>query len=152
MKKHDIQAIARRAVFLQVKNGALPRVKTMVCVDCGAQAEAYDHREYSKPLDVEPVCHVCNHKRGPAVDSPKRSAFNGSYKQTDPEVLQEMVRFKAEILEATNALSEARKRRGIEIVTRIDNGDSFTDIARDLGISRERVRQLWFRAKAEGRK
>lgn len=36
------------------------------CVDCGEPATDYDHRDYSKPLDVEPVCRSCNMKRGPA--------------------------------------------------------------------------------------
>lgn len=39
------------------------------CVDCGAEAMVYDHREYAKPLDVEPVCISCNKLRGPAIDS-----------------------------------------------------------------------------------
>ena len=40
----------------------------MVCVDCGRLAEMYDHRYYSRPLDVEPVCRGCNRRRGPARD------------------------------------------------------------------------------------
>jgi len=40
------------------------------CVDCGAPATCYDHRDYSKPLDVEPVCWKCNAQRGPAKFSP----------------------------------------------------------------------------------
>lgn len=50
-----------------VKNGALPRVKTLKCVDCGEPAQCYDHRDYSKPLDVVPTCYGCNAKRGPAI-------------------------------------------------------------------------------------
>ena len=39
-----------------------------VCVDCGSVwARTYDHRDYSKPLDVELVCFRCNLKRGPAT-------------------------------------------------------------------------------------
>jgi hypothetical protein len=37
-----------------------------VCVDCGRVAKNYDHRYYSRPLDVVPVCVSCNQKRGPA--------------------------------------------------------------------------------------
>ena len=37
------------------------------CVDCGANATDYDHRDYNKPLDVEPVCRSCNIRRGNAV-------------------------------------------------------------------------------------
>lgn len=36
------------------------------CIDCGAQATCYDHRDYSKPWAVEPVCDRCNTLRGPA--------------------------------------------------------------------------------------
>lgn len=52
-----------------VREGRLPRVNTQVCVDCGKQAQAYDHRRYSAPLDVVPVCTPCNFKRGPAQDA-----------------------------------------------------------------------------------
>lgn len=52
-----------------VREGRLPRVSTQVCVDCGKQAQAYDHRRYSAPLDVVPVCTPCNFKRGPAEDA-----------------------------------------------------------------------------------
>lgn len=39
------------------------------CVDCGEEAMVYDHREYARPLDVDPVCISCNKLRGPAIDS-----------------------------------------------------------------------------------
>lgn len=45
-----------------------PDVQAMKCEDCGARAYAYDHRYYSMPLDVAPVCRACNAKRGPAND------------------------------------------------------------------------------------
>jgi NMD protein affecting ribosome stability and mRNA decay len=47
--------------------GLFPSPKTLICVDCGASAHDYDHRDYSKPLEVEPVCRACNFKRGPAL-------------------------------------------------------------------------------------
>lgn len=31
------------------------------------RARDYDHRDYNKPLEVEPVCHSCNMKRGPGI-------------------------------------------------------------------------------------
>lgn len=44
------------------------RSEVVNCLDCGVnRAVAYDHRDYSKPLEVQPVCHSCNLKRGPAV-------------------------------------------------------------------------------------
>lgn len=55
-------------VYSAVKVGKLVSLKTenIKCVDCGARAIQYDHRDYNKPLDVEPVCQSCNIKRGPA--------------------------------------------------------------------------------------
>lgn len=50
------------------RNGLIPVIDgTTVCVDCGAPAECHDHRDYSKPLHVEPVCRSCNVRRGPAA-------------------------------------------------------------------------------------
>lgn len=34
------------------------------CVDCGEPAKHWEHRNYARPLIVEPVCHSCNLKRG----------------------------------------------------------------------------------------
>lgn len=45
----------------------MPRARSLACVDCGRLASEYDHRDYSKPLHVEPVCGACNAKRGLAV-------------------------------------------------------------------------------------
>jgi hypothetical protein len=44
----------------------------MQCVDCGAQARDYDHRDYNKPLEVDPVCRRCNLRRGPAIEVASR--------------------------------------------------------------------------------
>jgi len=33
------------------------------CVDCGANAVCYDHRDWQKPLEVVPVCRSCNNRR-----------------------------------------------------------------------------------------
>lgn len=63
-QRHGQKAMS--AVAKAVKQGLLPRVIDCICVDCGAPAKAYDHRDYSKPLEVEPVCDSCNQKRGPA--------------------------------------------------------------------------------------
>lgn len=55
------------AVCKAVRKGMLPRASSRVCVDCGAQAAVYDHRDYALPLVVEPVCRRCNFMRGPAI-------------------------------------------------------------------------------------
>lgn len=60
------QVNARQHVYIAVRSGILPCVRSLICVDCGDEARAYDHRDYSKPLDVSPVCVRCNQKRGAA--------------------------------------------------------------------------------------
>lgn len=62
---HDIQRKASLIVRKAVIKGLLPHVKTLLCVDCGAQATEWEHRDYTKPLDVEPTCRRCNRLRGP---------------------------------------------------------------------------------------
>lgn len=54
-----------------VARGDLPPASARNCVDCGEPAKAYDHRDYSRPLDVEPVCNACNAKRGAALPNPE---------------------------------------------------------------------------------
>jgi hypothetical protein len=61
------QQPAMSKVAAAVRRGELPQVKTLACADCGGPARSYDHRNYAKPLVVEPVCRSCNVKRGPAV-------------------------------------------------------------------------------------
>lgn len=58
---------SHQLVKLAVKHGYLKKVHDLTCLDCGAPAQVYDHRDYNKPLEVEPVCHACNIKRGPAI-------------------------------------------------------------------------------------
>jgi len=58
-------AHAQTEVAKAIKRGELKRPAEQSCVDCGKAAEQYDHRDYSKPLDVEPVCRTCNARRGP---------------------------------------------------------------------------------------
>jgi hypothetical protein len=54
-------------LFRAVKAGEIPPARLYACVDCGKPATRYDHRDYSKPLDVQPVCAGCNSRRGPAI-------------------------------------------------------------------------------------
>jgi hypothetical protein len=49
-----------------IKLGTLPSPRGFACEDCGGPATQYDHRDYSKPLDVVPVCCGCNNRRPPA--------------------------------------------------------------------------------------
>lgn len=66
-------AAAQNEVFMAVSRGDLPPVATLTCTDCGDPASKYDHRDYNKPLDVQPVCNRCNQRRGAAI--PKVSAL-----------------------------------------------------------------------------
>lgn len=62
-----VRGPASYAVAKAVKLGQLPKLDgSIACVDCGGIATDYEHRDYSKPLDVEPVCRSCNKLRGPA--------------------------------------------------------------------------------------
>lgn len=58
---------AAQVLFKAVHSGQVPPAKGQQCVDCGRDADRYDHRDYSQPLNVQPVCASCNTKRGPAV-------------------------------------------------------------------------------------
>jgi len=64
---HEGQNRAHQFVYRAIQKGLLPRAETLKCFDCDNQAAHYDHRDYNKPLDVEPVCRSCNSKRGPAL-------------------------------------------------------------------------------------
>lgn len=65
----NFQAFCHSAVSRAVKAGVLPDLSCgeYACTDCGAVACQYDHRDYARPLDVEPVCRGCNYRRGSAV-------------------------------------------------------------------------------------
>lgn len=64
-----IMELAHRAVAIGVRHGHLTSLlaNEIACVDCGVRATQYDHRDYTKPLEVEPVCRKCNKARGPAA-------------------------------------------------------------------------------------
>ena len=65
----DNHTIAYTRVYRAVHNGHLPKLDgTIPCVDCEAPATKYDHRNYLKPLQVDPVCNSCNLKRGPGLN------------------------------------------------------------------------------------
>ena len=59
--------VAHGIVARAISKGLLPAASSHYCVDCGKPALHYDHRDYSRPLDVEPVCRSCNVMRGPAL-------------------------------------------------------------------------------------
>lgn len=60
--------LAHYFVTTAIYHGDLPKLDGSVpCVDCAAPAVEYDHRDYRKPLDVDPVCRACNAARGPGA-------------------------------------------------------------------------------------
>ena len=72
MESGEVLKLAQRArsqVQYAVKTGKLVSLKKVYvkCIDCGARATDYDHRDYLKPLDVDPVCRKCNRRRGNAI-------------------------------------------------------------------------------------
>lgn len=61
------QSKAHSAIAKAILNGVVEKLTGKTCVDCGKPAEEYDHRDYNKPLEVEPVCKSCNRLRGYAI-------------------------------------------------------------------------------------
>jgi hypothetical protein len=67
--RHDqgiARDVARSWMALALRTGRLMPASSFRCVDCDKWAEVWEHRDYSRPLDVEPTCCSCNHLRGPA--------------------------------------------------------------------------------------
>ena len=64
-KAGSILSCARRKGIVETFHGK-------ECVDCGRPAQCHDHRDYTKPLDVVPVCDKCNYRRGYGLDSKMR--------------------------------------------------------------------------------
>lgn len=99
-----LQESALSKVQIAIGRGLLPRVSTqhttrpeeitpVECVDCGIQAQHYDHRDYLEPLVVEPVCQPCNHKRGLATDTfTKHPEYWADLKQRSPDERLEKAR------------------------------------------------------------
>ena len=70
LQKHEYQWLASRAqrtIMELIKSGGLAPPSKFKCRDCGGRAYCYDHRDYNKPLIVQPVCRSCNHKRSTAL-------------------------------------------------------------------------------------
>jgi len=68
--RYATQGRVQWAVQKALRSGELLPLRHQYCVDCGAPATEYDHRDYSKPIEVDPVCHRCNKLRGPALLPP----------------------------------------------------------------------------------
>lgn len=67
MARRDLYyTLAHRYVQVSKAYGHLSDLKDGLtpCADCGQPACEWDHRDYMKPLDVDPVCRACNQARG----------------------------------------------------------------------------------------
>ncbi len=51
---------ARNEVNNAIKKGLIKPVSECSCSDCNAKAKDYHHEDYSKPLDVVPLCRMCH--------------------------------------------------------------------------------------------
>ena len=69
-RKQRIRMIRKASCLVQaaISKNILPSPYLQTCVDCGGPAQTYDHRFYTRPLEVEPVCNSCNRLRGHAWD------------------------------------------------------------------------------------
>ncbi len=68
------RARAKNATVRAIKLGILPRLgikqrslRKVRCVDCNKWATSYDHRDYYEYYKVDPVCTICNRRRGMAM-------------------------------------------------------------------------------------
>jgi len=59
-QRHKDRCTARIIVNHAVKRKGFPGANTKVCQYCGKQAEQYHHPDYSKSLDVVPLCAKCH--------------------------------------------------------------------------------------------
>ena len=68
-ERSHYQLLANAYVTAAIRHGDLsPLDGSVLCVDCGKPASEYDHRDYTRPLDVVPVCRHCNQLRGPGAN------------------------------------------------------------------------------------
>ena len=64
-KEHSKMRIWATGIVQNAKYyGYLGVAKDQKCKDCGKKAQHWEHRNYARPLLVDPVCVKCNHKRG----------------------------------------------------------------------------------------
>jgi len=51
------------SVQYAIRSGKLQKSSACICQDCGKAANQYHHEDYSKPLDVIPLCKHCHIQR-----------------------------------------------------------------------------------------
>lgn len=66
-KKERAKTRALKLVAKAIKDGHMLPATSFECWDCSEPAIVFDHRNYDRALDVQPVCRACNRRRGPAA-------------------------------------------------------------------------------------
>jgi hypothetical protein len=61
-KKYPEKYRAHQKVRYAIRSGKLPKPSDCTCAHCGVPAKEYHHEDYSKPLDVIPICKSCHYK------------------------------------------------------------------------------------------
>lgn len=78
-KERPLAVLAIKLVNFEIRCGRmLSAVKSGKCWDCGRMASCWDHRDYTKPLEVEPLCRSCNRRRGPGAPYLNASSLTGN--------------------------------------------------------------------------
>jgi hypothetical protein len=85
-RKDTLQYRAHQSVARAIRKGLLLHPSRFCCADCGNPASQYDHRDYTKPLEVAPVCAGCNVRRGAAIGHDARRVGRpvGAYRYQKP--------------------------------------------------------------------
>ena len=119
---------ARNQVSNAICKGKLPPPTELKCVDCGDDAECYDHRDYYQPLSVEPVCMRCNSNRPQAI--PHVDGWNEKTERTN------------QTQSCIKRLEKRQMSRGLRKAVKA--AESKASLARSLGLERATV-SSWYR-------
>jgi hypothetical protein len=63
VKRNPLKYKAHQKVQYAIRSGKLQKSSECICQDCGKAANQYHHEDYSKPLDVIPLCKHCHIQR-----------------------------------------------------------------------------------------
>lgn len=144
--------LAHAYVTTAIYHGAIPKLDgSVMCKDCGLPAEEYDHRDYMSPLKVDPVCMSCNQLRGPGKNlgpcegEERRKTllqrFREKHGNIPPQQKRRAVGESARITAFQQRRKDAKSRRDV-ILKLHKKGEKQADIAKAVGLTRERVRQI----------
>jgi len=125
----------------KTRAGNPPDVTGLICLDCGKPAQAYDHRHYSRPLEIDPVCVNCNRKRGPSLDIRELARSALGLDGTEPTYVAPQPRRPAPLPYQIDlqAMMDFIERREIMVALNRSRGN-MTAAAKLLGISYRSMR------------